>query len=349
FFLKFYNPDKPLNFNEDQHKERPWVIYGISLFFFICALWSKTAVCTLPAVILLIYWWKQNCIRKKIFLMMIPYFTLSFGFAILTIQLESVNVGAIGPEWEFSFLDRFLIAGRGLWFYIGKLAWPNPIIFIYPRWIVNDSIWWQYIYPITFLFLIFILWYLRKNIGKGPLTAILFFAGSLFPVLGFFNVYFHRYSFVADHFQYIACIGIIVMFASGVNKLMSEKKSQTAFILLAGLLIVLGNLTWNQIPIYKDSFSLWNDTIRKNPAAWIAHNNLGVLLEEKGMVSEAITHYKTAIKLNPGYDKIYSNIGNALFALGKTEEAISYHKIAIKLKPNFARSHINLGNVLLAI
>ena len=201
FFLKFYNPDKPLNFNEDQNGERPWPIYGVSLFFFICALWSKTVASTLPAVILLIHWWKQNSIRKKIFLMMIPYFTLGFVFSIITIQLEKFKVGAIGPEWDFSFLDRLLIAGRALWFYIGKLVWPNPIIFTYPRWSIDDSIWWQYIYPVTFLFLIFLLWHWRKNIGRGPLTAILFFAGSLFPALGFFNVYPMRFSFVADHFQ----------------------------------------------------------------------------------------------------------------------------------------------------
>ena len=255
FFLKFYNPDKPLNFNEDQNGERPWSIYGVSLFFFICALWSKTVASTLPAVILLIHWWKQNCIRKKIFLMMIPYFTLGFVFSIITIWLEKFRVGAIGPEWDFSFLDRLLIAGRALWFYIGKLVWPNPIIFIYPRWSIDDSIWWQYIYPITFLFLIFLLWHWRKNIGRGPLTAILFFAGSLFPALGFFNVYPMRYSFVADHFQYLSCIGIIVIFSSGVDKITGDKKSLASFILLAGLLIVLGNLTWSQGSAYKNSVS----------------------------------------------------------------------------------------------
>ncbi|SVB68727.1 uncharacterized protein METZ01_LOCUS221581, partial [marine metagenome] len=265
FFLKFYNPDKPLNFNEDQNGERPWPIYGVSLFFFICALWSKTVASTLPAVILLIHWWKQNCIRKKIFLMMIPYFTLGFVFSIITIQLEKFRVGAIGPEWDFSFLDRLLIAGRALWFYIGKLVWPNPIIFIYPRWSIDDSIWWQYIYPVTFLFLIFLLWHWRKNIGRGPLTAILFFAGSLFPALGFFNVYPMRFSFVADHFQYLSCIGIIVIFSSGVDKITGDKKSLASFILLAALLTTLGKLTWNQGPVYKNELSLWKDTIKKNP------------------------------------------------------------------------------------
>ena len=182
--------------------------------------------------------------------MMIPYFTLGFVFSIITIQLEKFRVGAIGPEWDFSFLDRLLIAGRALWFYIGKLGWPNPIIFTYPRWSIDDSIWWQYIYPVTFLFLIFLLWHWRKNIGRGPLTAILFFAGSLFPALGFFNVYPMRYSFVADHFQYLSCIGIIVLFSSGVDKIAGEKRSQAYFLLLAGLLIILGILTSNQGPVY---------------------------------------------------------------------------------------------------
>ena len=210
FFFQFYNLDKSSNFNEDQNGKRSWTVYGISLFFFICALLSKTIACTLPAVILLIYWWKQNCIRRRLFLMMVPYFAIGLGAATLTIWLEKFQVGAMGHEWEFSFVDRFLIAGRVLWFYIGKLVWPNPIIFIYPRWVIDSSIWWQYIYPITFLLLVFMLWYWRKNIGRGPLTAILFFAGSLFPALGFFNVYPMRYSFVADHFQYLPCIGVIV-------------------------------------------------------------------------------------------------------------------------------------------
>ena len=308
FFLKFYNPNKPLDFNENQNGKRPWTIYGVSLFFFLCALWSKTVTSTLPAVILLIHWWKQNCIRKKIFLMMIPYFTLSLGFAVLTIQLEKF-AGAIGPEWDFSFLDRFLIAGRALWFYIGKLVWPNPIIFTYPRWSIDDSIWWQYIYPVTFLFLIFLLWHWRKNIGRGPLTAILFFAGSLFPALGFFNVYPMRYSFVADHFQYLSCIGIIVIFSSGVDKITGDKKSLASFILLAALLTTLGKLTWNQGPVYKNELSLWKDTIKKNPKAWMAHNNLGIALFAKQKNEEAISHYKMAIKIKPDYADAHYNLG----------------------------------------
>ena len=278
--------------------------------------------------------------------MMIPFFTLSAGFATLTIQLEKLNVGAIGPDWDFSFLDRFLIAGRVLWFYIGKLVWPNPIIFIYPRWIIDDSIWWQYIYPLAFLLLIFILWYLRKHINRGPLIAILFFAGSLFPVLGFFDVVFISYSFVADHFQYIACIGIIVIFASGVDKLIGEKRSPTVFILLTGLLVVLGNLTWNQSHIYKNVFSLWSDTTKKNPGAWMAHYNLGVEYTNSGNTSLAVRSYKLAIKYKPDHYKAHFNLGNSYRVLGRPDESIESYYNALAVNPEHVKSWINLGIIL---
>ena len=349
FFFQFYNLDKSSNFNEDQNGKRSWTVYGISLFFFIYALLSKTIACTLPAVILLIYWWKQNCIRRRSFLMMVPYFAIGLGSATLTIWLEKFQVGAMGHEWEFSFVDRFLIAGRVLWFYIGKLVWPHPIIFIYPRWIIDSSIWWQYIYPVTFLLLVFMLWYWRKNIGRGPLTAILFFAGSLFPALGFFNVYPMKYSFVADHFQYLSCIGIIVLFSSGVDKIAGEKRSQAYFLLLAGLLIILGNLTSNQGPVYKNEISLWNDTIKKNPKAWMAYHNLGAALLVENKADEAVSNFKMAIELKPDESDVYFNLGIAFFTLGKTEKAISYYKTTIKLKPDFSEAHYSLATALFSL
>jgi protein O-mannosyl-transferase len=342
-FLRFQSLDPLPNAEEGKNSNKAWGLYGISFVFFVCALLSKTVTCTLPAVILLICWWKQNRIRKKFFLLTIPYFTVGLCFAFLTTWVEKFHTGALGPGWEFSFFDRFLIAGRALWFYIGKLVWPSPIIFSYPRWTIDDSIWWQYLYPLTFLFVIFILWYLRKTIGRGPLATVLFYAGSLFPALGFFNIYPMRYSFVADHFQYLSCIGMIVIFSSGLEKFMDREMFRTVITLKVCLLILLGNLTWNQGPVYKDLFSLWNDTIRKNPTSWLAHNNLGHALALELKYEEAIFHYRMVIKLNPTFAKAHYNLGNALSKERKVEEAISHYKAAIKLKPDYANAHNNLG------
>ena len=190
------------------------------------------------------------------------------------------------------------------------------------------------------------LWYWRKNIGRGPLTAILFFAGSLFPALGFFNVYPMRYSFVADHFQYLSCIGVIVLFSSGVDKIAGEKRSQAYFLLLAGLLIIFGILTSNQGPVYKNEISLWNDTIKKNPEAWMAYHNLGAALLVENKIDEAISNFKMAIELKPDNPDVYFNLGIALFTLGKTEKAISHYKTTIKLKPDFSEAHYSLATAL---
>jgi hypothetical protein len=168
--------------------------------------------------------------------------------------LEKFNVGAIGPEWEFSFIDRFLIAGKALWFYIGKLIFPFPLIFTYPRWTIDDSIWWQYLYPLAFIALFFILGLFRNRIGRGPLAGILLFSGTLFPALGFFNVYPMRFSFVADHFQYLACIGIIVPFSCGIEMLVDRFKHYIIRVFIICFLSLLGVLTWNQSHVLKMFF-----------------------------------------------------------------------------------------------
>ena len=139
-FLRFYFPGQPDSSNKSLINDKPKIFYSISLIFFICALLSKTVTCSLLAVILLLFWWKENRIDLRMIQLMASSFLIGIGFTYLTSWLEKVNVGALGPEWKFSFWDRLLIAGQALWFYIGKLVWPFPIIFTYPRWNIDDSI-----------------------------------------------------------------------------------------------------------------------------------------------------------------------------------------------------------------
>jgi tetratricopeptide (TPR) repeat protein len=342
-FLRFYFPGQPVCSKERSVKYGSGLLYGISLFFFVCALFGKTVTCTLPAAVLLIFWWMQNRIHKEIIWLMVPYFLIGLGLATLTIWLEKVNAGALGPEWDYSFWDRFLIAGRALWFYIGKLLWPFPIIFTYPRWNIDDSVWWQYLYPVTFLFLLGVLWVLRKKIGRSPLAAVLLFAGSTFPALGFFNIYYMRFSLVADHFLYLASTGILLIAVAGLAKLTGKKFPVFAILLLLGL----GHLTWKQIPIYKNDFALWSDTVQKNPTAWMAHYNLGNVFISQQKHEEAMAHYRQTIRIKPDFPLAPYNLGNALFAKKKTQEAIIQYQNTIRIKPDFVNAYNNLGIALL--
>ncbi|HOW19171.1 MAG TPA: O-GlcNAc transferase, partial [Phycisphaerae bacterium] len=179
-------------------------LYAIGLFLFACALLSKSVTASLPAALLLVLWWKRGRIARGDFLPLVPFFALGAVMGLITAWVERHHVGAEGAEWALSAAERCLIAGRALWFYAAKLIWPVRLTFIYPRWPIDSGVWWQYLYPIAAVAAIGLLWGLRRRIGRGPLVAVLFFAITLAPALGFFDVYPMRYSFVADHFQYHA-------------------------------------------------------------------------------------------------------------------------------------------------
>ena len=172
---------------------------------------------------------------------------------------------------------RFLVLCRQT-FLAGDLA------FIYPRWIVNATVWWQYLFPMAALLLLACAWNIRQR-WRGLLAGLLFFAGTLFPALGFFNVFPFRYSFVADHFQYLACIGPISLAAFGITTALApfEKNSRFLKPMACGLLIMtLAVLTWRQCRMFVDNETLWRATVAMNPDSWMAHDNLGVALSQNG-------------------------------------------------------------------
>jgi len=323
--------------------------YFLGLLLFVCALLSKTVTCTLPAAMLLVLWWKRDRLRGREVAALAPFFTLGLAMGLATAWLEQHHVGAIGPEWNLSFGERFLIAGRALWFYVGKLIWPAELIFNYPRWQVDVGVWSQYIYPAGVLFVLLILWFLRKRFGRGPLVGFLFFCGTLFPALGFFDVYPFRYSYVADHFQYLASIGLIVLLVEVITKLFSkllERSERIAWLIGLIVLVLLGGQTWNQGYVYKDIKTLWTDTLEKNPQSWLAYNNLGVVMAREGRLEEALSHYSTALRLYANGPEVHNNLGNALARQGKFQEAIGHLSRALQIDPEYAEAHNDLGNIL---
>ena len=123
--------------------------------------------------------------------------------------------GEEGVNFEFTFLERILLAGQVPWFYLSKLAWPANLIFVYPRWTLNTGVWWQWVFFAATVGATFLLWKLRRR--SRAVGGRLFFLGTLFPVLGFLNVYPFIFSYVADHFQYLASLGIISSIRGGAN------------------------------------------------------------------------------------------------------------------------------------
>ncbi len=315
YFLSFLAFAKAIHWNEDEDRKPNWRAYATSLCLFVCALLSKTVVCSLPAAILLLLWYRsQKWSRRdrRDALLLLPFFAVGLAMAAMTVWLERTHVGAEGMEWNFSFVERCLIAGRSLLFYAGKILWPEPLIFFYERWVIDASLWWQYLFPLGFLAILITSIALHKRFGRGLPVAIMIFAGTLLPALGFFNVYPHRYSFVADHFQYLAIPSFIALSIAGIHALLNRGKAERTSVpiiggtLLLAVFIVMSN---QRSTAYRNEEALWVDTIEQNPTCWAAYNNLGNVFLERGDLERAAKCFVKTIQIRPDHFKAYHNLG----------------------------------------
>lgn len=332
----------------DETRKASWYLTAIGLFMF--GLLSKTVVATMPGALLLVFWWKRGRLSwQRDVRPLLPFFLIGAGAGIFTAWVERTLIGAHGAQFDFSIVERCLIAGRAIWFYLGKLVWPAHLVFIYPRWQINETVWWQYLFPAAALLLLAALWLLRRR-SRSPLAAMLFFVGTLFPVLGFFNVYPFIFSFVADHFQYLASLGMIALFAAGAALLLRRADGPwrvTGQAACVALVAVLAVLTWRQSRMYSAIDSLYRTTIEQNPNCWLAHINLGKALAGRGQLAPAIAHFRKALQIFPDNVEAHTNLGNSLAGIHETDEAISHYQKALKIKPGYADANYNLGNVLL--
>ncbi len=330
------------------HRTRRRLLYGWALALFVFALLTKTVTATLPIAILIILWWQRGRLGwKRDVLPLAPWIGLGAAAGIFTAWMERTIIGAQGAHFDLTVIQRVLLAGRAVWFYAAKAIWPANLIFTYPRWKLDPASWPQYLYPAGALAVLAALTLLARR-RRGPLAAMLLFVVPLLPVLGFLNVYPFLFSYVADHFQYLACLAIIVplcsLFIQGVQFL--GKPADVALPLV--LIAILGILTWRDSSIYRDSETLYRATLVRNPASWMAHNNLGVdLLAKPGRVAEALGEFRSALRLNPDDAETHNNFGNAL---GRTPsripQAIHEFETAIRLEPRLPQAHQNLANAL---
>ena len=197
--------------------------YALATGLFLAALLTKTVTASLPAALLVVFWWRRGRLGwRRDVLPLLPWFAAGIAAGWVTARFEYTRIGAQGADFALSVAQRCLLAGRVFWFYLGKLLWPADLIFIYPRWTVDAAQVWQWLFPFGALALLLVLWRGRR---RGPLAAVLFFAGTLFPALGFVNVFPFLFSFVADHFQYLACAGILTLVAVGLATALARTSS----------------------------------------------------------------------------------------------------------------------------
>jgi tetratricopeptide (TPR) repeat protein len=197
--------------------------------------------------------------------------------------------------------------------------------------------------------LIVLLWRFRARIGRGPLAATLLFLAMLAPALGFVDFYPMRYSFVADHFQYLASLPALALAAAAGARFVlrpPDRLRPGGVAATSAVLLALAVLTWRQCGIYADEETLWRDTVAKTPTAAIAHNNLGGIFLERGETDAARRHFEAALAADARFPESHVNLGVVLDRAGRRDEAIEHYRRALALDPAFADAHNNLGIAL---
>lgn len=340
-----------LRFDESRAR-RHWIV---AFLFFALALGAKTVTATVPCALLVLVWWRRGGIAwRRDVAPLLPWLTLGITAGLGTAWMERHVIGATGAEFMLSPLQRLLLAGRAIWHYFVTFLWPAHLVFTYPRWTIGPVTVLAWAYPTGILALIAALWRARHR-SRAPLAAVLVFAGMLFPVLGFLDVYPFRYSFVADHFQYHANVALCLLAGGGLAWLGERASSgvhRLAMPLAQGaLMLALGALTWREARHYRDAETLYRATIAGNPASWMAHHNLGRLVSRKpGGLTEAIKHFEAAIALKPDHARAHYSLGVALQRVGRNAEAVPHFEAAIRSEPDnpelVANSHYIAGDIL---
>jgi protein O-mannosyl-transferase len=301
--------------------QEAWGWYGLSLVLFVFALLSKSVTCSLPAALILFMLYQRRTLTVGRLLPLAPLFAIGLLLALNTAAIERSHVGAEGAEFDFSVAERLLIASKALVFYPFKLITAWPVMFVYPRWSIDDGNVISY-WSVAVIGLIGLaaIWMYRRG-WRGLPLALAFYAGTIFPALGFVNIYPMRFSYVADHFAYLASLGIIAGIIGGLQH-MAQKQSRLVAIVVAVLALpILVGLTHRQSRTYQNRETVYRDTLGKNNEAWMPHNNLGSWLIDRDPV-EAEYHFREALRIKPDHHPARSNLAEALSRQGRVDEAL---------------------------
>lgn len=323
--------------------------YVLSLILFLLAMFAKTSVSLVPVTLLLVVWWQRDRLRWRDGLALLPFLLIVMAVGRMTLSIEDPT-HAMDRNYHLGFLERMLISGRSFWFYLGKLIFPHPLIFIYERWKIDPASGWQYLFPVATLAFLIGLWLARGKIGRGPLVAALhFYLGTSFLVL-IMTLTMARHTFVSDHWQYLGSMSIIALGAAGIATVLQRRGPQGRVLgRVAGgcLLLTLGGLAWRQSSLYANPQTLYLATIAGNPGCGAAHNNLGNILLQNGRVDEAIVHFEKAVELQPDMADPRDSLGTALLEKGRVDEAIAQFQSALEIQPDYALTYYDLGSAFL--
>jgi tetratricopeptide (TPR) repeat protein len=320
--------------------------YAWSLLFAMAAMAAKSSTVILPVALGLIAWWIDGRWQWRRLIQLAPmfFFAIIAGLASMWTQhLQQLDVADV--SWKRSWPERLVTAGDAIWFYLGKLVWPDPLMMIYPRWQIDAANPLSWLPLVAALALLTLLWFKRNSPARPWFIAYAYFLIAIFPVAGLLDNYFSQFSFVADHFQYLASIGPLVLAGAGIARCadLFSGKQWLPIALGAVVATVLAVVSWNRAWVFETDETMWSDTLGKNPACWAGANDLGNALMKKGDVAGATAQYQKALEIRPRFSDAENNLGDVAYLHGNVDEAVTDYRLALAHNPHYADASYNIA------
>jgi tetratricopeptide (TPR) repeat protein len=320
--------------------------YWLSLVTFALGMASKGSIAMLPVALLGLVAWRRR-LRVGDIMAILPFFVISAVLVVVNIWFQRHGVNT--PIRNASPAERILGAGAAIWFYLFKAVLPINLIPIYPQWQVRaDNLWW-WLPLLAAVGMTALLWRRRDHGTRSALFAWCYFCVMLAPVLGLKDVYFMKYSLVADHYEHLAIIGFVAFLSACLAlawRHLSPALGSAARFLVAGLIGVLGAMTWQHCQVYGDIDKFYQTTLARNPSCWMAYNNYGGVMTERGRLPEAIALFKESLRFESELPETHYNMGVIYYKLGNMEEAIASYRNALRINPLYPEAYFNLGLAL---
>jgi protein O-mannosyl-transferase len=324
--------------------------YALTLLFAALAMASKSSTVILPGVLCLSAWWMEGRWYWRNLPRVVPIFLMSVVASALSIWTQGLHFATVtGHQWVRTWPQRLATAGDAIWFYLGKLLWPHPLITIYPRWQIDGGQWISYLPLLALIVILSILWIKREPWSRACFFAFAYFGTALLPVLGLIDNPIFRLSLVFDHLQYLGSIGPLALAGTALVRLSDfflPKKPRLQAALCAELLMILGMASWQRTWVYESGDALWTDEVAKNPSCWLGHFDLGDALFQKGQLDESIGQFQKAVETNPNFFEAHNNLGLALGQKGQLDDSVAHFQKAVEINPYFFEAHDGLGVAL---
>ncbi len=340
--------------------------YGLTLLFAALAMGAKASAVVLPASLCLVAWWLAGRWQWSNLLKVVPVVPMSILSSIMAIWTQSRREGMSHDQPIVSTLaQRVIGAADAIWFYLGKLAWPHPLMAMYPVWKIDSHQWYSWLPLVAIVAALIACWPGRPGV-KWPLSrpyffVLAWFVTALFPALGLVDTYTYRYTggyaLVYLHFQYLAGMAPLALAGAGIIQLTdfafagkNPGREWLRWIPAALLLLVLAVASWHRVWVFQTNETLWSDAVEGNPECWSCHYNLGTEFLLKGQPDKAIDEFQKTVDINPGFAKANNNLGIALAQKGRDDEAIAHFQKALATNPDdtdAAEARYNLGSALM--